>query len=224
MNRGRFYHAVEEGLFPPVPTRYRSEILSLPKVDSNSPPFDPEPFGRFAYATLNHAKIGSIPSLFTLGPVKLIFKNLPGKLHLQKVGALKKTFRRSRNLRKGQRRKSRRMQLIGTHGLFQRAIEYIQQTDPPLLRSNCNTPGGEVGATLSTSERQSKYTQGRPVSVPRYSSRIISASIFPMRPALTATGRPGLGVKSTLYMVLGRPYQTKIQAQIQIPGNGHDGF
>jgi hypothetical protein len=106
MNARGLYFAGGEGLFPSVPVKYHSEILPLPKVDSNSPPFGPEPFGRLAYAALNHAKIGSTPSLFSLGPVKLIFKNLSGNFHLQKVGALKKTFRRSRNLRKGQRRKS----------------------------------------------------------------------------------------------------------------------
>jgi hypothetical protein len=65
-----------------------------------------------------------------------------------------------------------------------------------------------VGATQSISERPVNYAPGRPVPTKRYPGRKKSASIVPARPSLAATGRPGLGVKSPLYLVLGRPYQT----------------
>ena len=100
------------------------------------------------------------------------------------------------------------------------------QSAPSLRKPDCHNHGGGVGATQSTSERQSKNTSGRPVPVERYPEGIATASIFPLRPVINATGRPGLSVKSTVYKILGRPYQTKTktQAQIRNLGNAHGGF
>ena len=109
------------------------------------------------------------------------------------------------------------------------------QTDSPLRKLDCLNHGGGVGATQGISERPSKLAPGRPVVAGTYLSgdksasifslgyAIPATSIFPMGYAIPATGRPGLGVKSTVYRILGRPYQTKTKTQIRNPGNAYVG-
>jgi hypothetical protein len=200
MNGLRLYHAVGGGRFP-----------SVPNISENS-----TGFGR-GNPNLSLPKVDSrsFDRRDSLRKVWYRDINLPKGSGLNFV-VLESTFGRDRNFRTA---------IIGTDGFFQRAIEYSQPSDLSLRKPDCRNHGGGVGATQSISERPQKLAPGSPVVAGNYLCGEKSAAIFPMGYAMATTGRPGLDVKSTVYRIVGRPYQTntKTKAQIRNLGNAYVG-